>query len=177
VRTGIRHAATSNRKFICSVLGALLLALGFHVEAQQSSRIPKIGFLVGPSRSFFVNRIESFEQGLHSLGYTEGKNVVIEYRFADGKADRLPALAAELVVLKLITGLTILGPELSGKRLELPKEALPNVTRVAALWNSANPAQGLIWKETQATGQELTSSSKLLKCEVPMILTVCLKQR
>jgi ABC-type uncharacterized transport system substrate-binding protein len=54
-----------------------------------------------------------------------------------------------------ITGLTILGPELSGKRLELLKEVLPNVTRVAALWNSANPAQELVWKEMQAAAQEL----------------------
>jgi putative tryptophan/tyrosine transport system substrate-binding protein len=197
----MRHAATSNRKFICSVIGAMFLVLSFPAEAQQSIRIPKIGFLVGPSRSFFANRIESFEQGLHSLGHTEGKNVVIEYRFADGKADRLPELAAELVGLKLdvivatttasvlavkrasatipivfvssanpvasglvaslarpggnITGLTILGPELSGKRLELLKEVVPNVTRVAALWNSANSAQDLIWKETQAAAQEL----------------------
>ena len=54
-----------------------------------------------------------------------------------------------------ITGLTILGPELSGKRLELLKEAVPKATRVAFLWNSANPAQGLLWKESQAAAQEL----------------------
>jgi putative ABC transport system substrate-binding protein len=156
--------------------------------------------LLGGRSSFFSARTDAFQQGLNELGYAKGKNIVIEYRYADGKADRLPALAKELVGLKLdvivasttpsvlavkkasatipivfvsiadpvasglvaslarpggnITGLTILGPELSGKRLELLKETVPNVTRVA-LWNPANPGQVVIWKETQAAAQEL----------------------
>jgi len=183
------------------VIFVTLAACGAVATAQQPSKLPKIGFLVAPSRSFFANRIESFQQGLHSLGYVEGKNIAIEYRYAEGKADRLPALAAELVGLKVdvivtsatpsvlaakkatstipivfvsvsdpvgngivaslarpggnITGLTILAPELSGKRLELLKEAVPNVTRVATLWNSANPSQELQWKEMQAAAQVL----------------------
>jgi putative ABC transport system substrate-binding protein len=193
----------------CVVIGALFVAFSFPVEAQQPSKVPKIGFLVGPSRSFFTSRIESFEQGLHSLGYIEGRHVVIEYRYAEGKADRFAALAAELVGLKVdvivttttpgvlatkkatstipivfvsvgdpvagglvaslarpggnITGLTILAPELSGKRVELLKEAIPNITRVAFLWNSANPAQGLQWKETQAAAQALGLQLKSLE--------------
>src|SRR6266404_686543 len=79
----------------------VLLAVAVIVEAQQPSKVPKIGFLVGPSRSFFASRMESFQQGLHSLGYIEGKNIAIEYRFAGGKADRLPTLAAELVALNV----------------------------------------------------------------------------
>jgi putative tryptophan/tyrosine transport system substrate-binding protein len=180
---------------------AVLLAVGVTAEAQQPKKVPRIGFLGGASASSYTARIDAFRQGLIELGYAQGKNIVIEYRYADGKADRLPALAADLVGLKLdvivvantpsilavkkasatipivfvsiadpvasglvaslarpggnITGLTILGPELSGKRLELLKEVLPNVTRVALLWNSANPAQEPIWRESQAAAQEL----------------------
>jgi putative tryptophan/tyrosine transport system substrate-binding protein len=83
------------------VLCALLLALSFPTEAQQSNRVPKIGFLVVPSRSFFADRMESFRQGLRSLGYVEGKNILIEYRYAEGKLDRLPDLAKELVGVKV----------------------------------------------------------------------------
>jgi putative ABC transport system substrate-binding protein len=142
-------------------LSAMLLALSFSAEAQQPAKIPRIGFLGGASASSYAARIDAFRQGLNEHGYTEGKNIVIEYRYADGKLDRLPALAKELVGLKLdvivaaptpsvlaakkasttipivfvsvvdpvasglvaslarpggnITGLTILGPELSGK--------------------------------------------------------------
>jgi len=178
------------------------LALSFPVEAQQQlKRLHRIGILFVGSSSFYSARIDVFRQELKELGYIEGKNIAIEYRYAEGKADRLPLLAAEVVGLKLdvivssstpsvlalkkatstipivfvatndpvasglvtslarpggnITGLTILGPELSGKRLELLKEAVPKATRVAFLWNSANPAQGLLWKESQAAAQEL----------------------
>ena len=179
----------------------ILATGGVAAQAQQPTKLHRIGYLLGASSSFYTARIDAFQQGLNELGYTEGKNIVIEYRYADGKADRLPALAVELVRLKLdvivatttpsvlavkkasatipivfvsvadpvasglvaslarpggnITGLTILAPELSGKRLELLKEAVPKATRVAFLWNSANPAQGLLWKESQAAAQEL----------------------
>jgi putative tryptophan/tyrosine transport system substrate-binding protein len=182
-------------------LTALFYAFCLPVWAQQPTKVPRIGFLGGASASSYAARIDAFRQGLNELGYTEGKNIVIEYRYADGKLDRLPALAKELVGLKPdvivaaptpsvlaakkasattpivfasvvdpvasglvdslarpggnITGLTILGPELSGKRLELLKEAIPNVIRVAALWNPANPASELVWKEMKAAAQEL----------------------
>ena len=82
-------------------LCTMLLAFNFPVNAQQPSKVPKIGFLVVPSRSFFADRMESFRQGLHGLGYVEGKNILIEYRYADGKLDRLSELAKELVGLKV----------------------------------------------------------------------------
>jgi putative ABC transport system substrate-binding protein len=163
-------------------LSALLFVLCFPVQAQQPSKVSKIGFLVVPSRSFFADRMESFRQGLKSLGYVEGKNILIEYRYAEGKLDRLPELAKELVGVKVdvivttstpsvlaaknatgtipivfatvqdpvadgiidslarpggnATGLSILAPELGGKRLEILKEAVPGITRVAFLWSS-----------------------------------------
>jgi len=180
----------------------MLLALSFPVEAQQQlKKLHRIGILLVGSSSFYSAWIDVFRQGLKELGYIEGKNIAIEYRYGEGKPDRLPALAAELVGLKVdviftsstpsvlavkkatstipivfvsisdpvasglvtslarpggnITGLTIVAVDLSGKRLELLKEAVPNVTRVAFLWNSANPAQELQWKETRTTAEGL----------------------
>jgi putative ABC transport system substrate-binding protein len=158
-----------------------LLALGaapLAAEAQQAAKIARIGYLTS-SLGDDPHLLEAFRQGLRDLGYVEGRNVVIEYREAEGKADRLPALAAELVALKVdvivapitsaaraakqatetipivfavsadpvtdgfvislarpggnVTGLSILAPELVGKRLELLTQAVPGVSRVAVL--------------------------------------------
>ena len=157
------------------LVAAMLLAVSSMVEAQQPKKIPRIAWL-GAARTSSP-RIEAFRQGLHELGYAEGKNIFIEYRYAEGKLDRLPALAAELVRLKLdvivtgspqatrsakqatstipivmafdddpvgsgfvaslarpggnITGLSTLFPEMSGKQLELLKEIVPKLSRVA----------------------------------------------
>ena len=83
------------------LVAAVLLAVGAMAEAQQPTKIPLIGSLSGSSRSTSLARHEAFRQGLRDLGYIEGKNIVIEPRWADGKFDRLPALAAELVRLKV----------------------------------------------------------------------------
>ena len=155
-------------------------------RAQQPTKIPRIGYLGAASSSAIAARIEAFRQGLVDLGYVEGKNIVIEWRFADGKLDRLPALIAELVSLKVevivtaggtvtraakeatvtipvimgfdndpvgsgfvaslarpggnITGLSSLAPEISGKQLELLKETVPRLSRVAVLGTSTTPA-------------------------------------
>jgi putative tryptophan/tyrosine transport system substrate-binding protein len=160
-----------------------LLALGaapFAAEAQQAAKVARIGYLAtNPASNPHLR--EAFRQGLRDLGYVEGRNLVIEYRDAEGKVERLPALAAELVALKVdvivtegstlaarvakeatrtipivfagvgdpvesglvtslarpggnVTGLSSLGPELVGKRLELLKQAVPGVDRVAVLW-------------------------------------------
>ena len=85
-------------KTIVVLLVTLNLASVHLAEAQQSGKMYRIGFLVTPSRSFFAARMEVFQQGLRNLGYIEGKNIVIEYRYAEGKADRLPKLAEELLV-------------------------------------------------------------------------------
>ena len=167
-------------------LTTLLHALCLPVWAQQPTKIPRIGYLGAASSSAIAARIEAFRQGLRDLGYVEGKNIVIEWRFADGKLDRLPALIAELVSLKVevivtaggtvtraakeatvtiavvmgfdndpvgsgfvaslarpggnITGLSSLAPEISGKQLELLKEIVPRLSRVAVLGTSTTPA-------------------------------------
>jgi putative tryptophan/tyrosine transport system substrate-binding protein len=190
------------KKITVLTLCAVLLALSVPAEAQQQlKKLHRIGILLVGSSSFYSAWIDVFRQGLKELGYIEGKNIAIEYRYAEGKADRLPALAAELVGLKVevvftsstpsvlavkkvtstipivfvsisdpvasglvtslarpggnITGLSIVAVELSGKRLELLKEAVPSVTRVAFMWNSANPAQAPQWGEAQAAAQAL----------------------
>src|SRR5262245_43965931 len=168
---------------------ALLVAFAFvsvHlVEAQQPKGPYKVGYLTPSSPSAVKDRQEVFRQGLRELGYVEGQNIVIEYRYADEKFDRLPKLAAELVRLKVdvsvavgspainaaknatraipivmtgvpdpvawgfiasldrpggnITGLSLGGYELVGKRLELLKETVPRVSRVAFFWNPRSP--------------------------------------
>jgi len=164
-------------------------------EAQQAKKVPRIGFLMSTSPSAISDRIEAFRQGLRELGYVEGKNIVIEWRSAERKLDRLSELAAELVRLKVdvivsagagstrsakeatvtipivmaqvndpigagfvaslarpggnITGLATLAPELSGKRLELLKEVVPKLSRVAVLGTSTTPGNAQALRETE----------------------------
>jgi putative tryptophan/tyrosine transport system substrate-binding protein len=167
------------QKIMGLTLCAVLLSLNFPVDAQQPGKIPRIGILEyrGPSDREQV--WEAFRRALRELGYIEGKNIIIEYRYAEGKIQRLPELATELVRLKVdiivtseaqpaiaarkittttaivmaggrdpveaglaaslshpggnVTGVTNLSTELLGKRLELLKEAVPRILRVAVL--------------------------------------------
>jgi len=89
------------KKIIGFALCAVLFALCSSAEAQQATKIPRIGYLIAASRSASLARTEAFQQGLRELGYVEGKNIVIEWRSAEGKRDRLPSLADELVRLKV----------------------------------------------------------------------------
>jgi putative ABC transport system substrate-binding protein len=90
-----------NKKLLCSTLCALLLALSFPVHAQQSRKIPRVGYLTLASASSNLPRREAFRDGLRNLGYIEGQNINIEYRYADSKTDRLSELAADLVRLQV----------------------------------------------------------------------------
>ncbi len=173
----------------------VLLAVAVIAEAQQPKKVPRIGFLGGTSASIEKSRIEAFRQGLRELGYVEGKNIIIEWRWAEGKFDRLPEFAAELVRLNVevivtggstssgaakkvtttvpivmaqvndpvgsgfvaslarpggnMTGLSTLVPELSGKRLELLKEVVPKLSRVAVFGDSTTPGNAQSLKETE----------------------------
>src|SRR6266404_1044153 len=93
---------------LLSILFAvILLAVAVVAEAQQAKKVPRIGFLGATYPSTNAARIEAFRQGLRELGYVEGKNIVIEYRWAEGKTERLPDLAVELVRIKvdiIVTG-------------------------------------------------------------------------
>jgi len=192
------------RNLKCVVVLMILGVMTFvHcAEAQQAKKIPRIGFLVPSSTSGYAKQIAAFQQGLRELGYSEGKNIVIEYRYSEGKRDPLAELAAELVRLKVdaivtasgsavqavknatqtipiifaavavdpvkdglissfarpganITGLTILAPELDGKRLELLKETLPKVTRVGFLWRTDAYAGDARTRGVEAVAEKL----------------------
>jgi putative ABC transport system substrate-binding protein len=176
------HKKITRRAF-CS----MLLALPFPARAQQPKKVWRIGYLVSDDAASESARAEGIRLALRERGYIEGQNIAIEYRYAEGKIDRLPELAAELVRLKVdiivvagtdtmiraaknatktipivmtgqgidpveaglveslarpggnVTGLTNLSRELGGKRLELFKEAVPKVARVAVFYNPASP--------------------------------------
>jgi putative tryptophan/tyrosine transport system substrate-binding protein len=191
--------------FVTLALGLLVALLA--AEAQSVAKTPRIGIL---NPAFDPHPpLEAFRQGLHDLGYVEGHNMVLEYRFADGRFERLPELAAELVRLKVdvilavgvpairaaqhttgtipivfpvasdpvgqglvaslaqpganTTGLSFQDPEFMGKRLELLRQVVPGVTRVAYLWDAALP-NARAWQETETAARAL--GVQLLPVEV-----------
>ena len=90
-----------SKHVFCFALCGILFALCSPTQAQQPARIHRIGILIPASASFLSARVEALRQGLRALGFVEGKNILIEYRYAEGKGERLPDLAAELVQLKV----------------------------------------------------------------------------
>jgi len=184
-----------NHKVVLFLLIASALICSNLAEAQQPKKVPRIGYLSNIDPSGESARSEGIRRALRELGYIEGQNIATEYRYSEGKLDRLPELAAELVRLKIdiivaaggdsvirpaknatktipivmvgggvdpvaagyveslarpggnVTGITLLTRELGGKRLELLKEAVPKVTRVAVLYDRANPSSVLAVKE------------------------------
>src|SRR6266566_4310369 len=190
------------RTFLATLVGGLLAA-PLAAEAQPREKLPRVGYLSpgSPSEPFRRRRFEAFRQGLRELGYVEGQNIVIEPRWAEGKYDRYPALAADLVRLKVdvivpvggaatqavqqatrtipivmsvvidpvgsglvaslarpggnVTGLTIMASDLVGKQLELLKEVVPKVSRVALLWNPANPGSAPQLRQAEAAARAL----------------------
>jgi ABC-type uncharacterized transport system substrate-binding protein len=181
------------------------------VEGQQASRVYRIGLLT--THSAQATRVEPLRAGLRDLGYVEGQNIVIEYRWAEGKYDRFPDLAAELVRLKVdiivtggtpstqaamqatktipivmvgtgdplrtgliaslarpggnVTGLTQLGAEVAGKRLQILKDTVPNVSRVAFLRNRASPAHVPYFNELQAAARGLRLTLQSVEVQEP----------
>src|SRR5215475_6606733 len=100
MKTGIRQQARGNSKRI-KLFGlvpcAMLFALCSTAATQQTQKVPRVGFLIASNSAASTARIPAFRDGLRELGYVEGKNIILDIRYADGKLDRLPALAAELV--------------------------------------------------------------------------------
>ncbi len=177
----------------------MILTSTYLVESQQPAKIAKVGwFFAGSATS---PRFEEFRRELENLGYVEGKNIVFEHRFAEGQLERLPALADELVSLKVdvivtrgtpetialkkatntipviffsvtdpveaglvdslakpganITGFSTIEAVLAGKRLDLLKQTIPKLSRVAVLWNPHDLSSAQQWKQTQVTAKEL----------------------
>lgn len=197
----------------------VLLAVAVVAEAQQPVKVPKIGcYMLGAAG--LGTREEAFRQGLRDLGYVEGQNIFIEWRFAAGQADQAKMIVDELVRLNVdiivtdgnrstsdaknatttipivmavsgdplgaglvktlarpggnITGLTLLSPELSGKRLELLKETMPKISRVAVLFNPSNPAAILYLNEVEVAAKSFGLQLQALKASRPTDLASAL---
>ena len=201
------------RMFLTSVAG--LLAVPLAAEGQSPAKVARIGFLEqggspsGPRGPIY----EAFRQQLRELGYVEGQNIVIEYRAAEGRAERLPDFAAELVRLKVdvivaggtlaplaakhatgtipivlaaagdpvgtglvaslakpggnVTGLSNLSRDLTAKRLQVLKEIVPGLSRVAVLWNAANIVSALHIPEVEAAARTLGLQVQSLEVRGP----------
>ena len=188
-------------KTVVVLLVGLALISASLAQAQQQAKVSKIGVLGPGSSSALTSSRAAFSKALRELGYVEGNNIAIEYRYADNKLERLPTLADELVHLKVhviitnatsgaiaaktatktipiiflgvsdpvaaglidslarpggnITGFTSIAAVLAGKRLELLKETVPKLSRVAVVWNPRDPGSALNWKESQLPAREL----------------------
>jgi putative ABC transport system substrate-binding protein len=191
----------------------MLLALCVPASAQQPAKVPRIGVLWLYSPTIASPFAEAFRQGLRGLGYVEGQNIALEERWAEGRFDRLPSLAAELVRLNVdiivttstpgaqagqqatksipivltlvsdpvesglvgslarpggnVTGLSLMHPDLTGKRLELLKEVIPKLSRVAVLSNSANPIIPPLLRETEAAARALGIQLQVVEVRGP----------
>jgi putative ABC transport system substrate-binding protein len=187
-------------------LGNILLAVGFLAEAQQPKKIARIGYLSAGDPASRRERIDALRQGLKENGYLEGKDIVLEYRFAEGRRDKLPDLARELLALNVdiifaqgtpatlaannatvtvpivtvsddpvgrrivaglprpggnITGVTNLTIELVGKRLELLKELMPRVSRVAFVCSPSTSTCKSRMQHTKVVAQSLALQLQL----------------
>jgi putative tryptophan/tyrosine transport system substrate-binding protein len=200
--SGIRR-----REFV-TVLGAMA-TWPFVAFAEPSEKIWRIGFIAHRYESFY----DALFMGLRELGYVEGRNIIFERRFAEGRAERFKEFAAEMVRLKVdiiivvttpaalaarnasttipivhpaaidpvgtgliaslahpggnVTGLAVLNAELSAKRLELLREVVAGLSRAAVLWNAANPANALAWKDTDDAARSLGISLKSQEVREP----------
>jgi ABC-type uncharacterized transport system substrate-binding protein len=187
-----------DRRAFISRITVGLLAAPLAAEAQQASKVWRIGYI---DVSDDVKRYEAISQRLRELGYLEGRNLITERRYSEGQAERFPEFAAELIRLRVdliivittpaalavkratktipivfptaidpvgagvisslaqpggnITGLTTQSPDLVAKRLQLLKEVIPHLSRVAVLWNASNPANAGPWREAQEAARAL----------------------
>src|SRR5215813_13925376 len=194
------HHPLGRRRFMVAVAGGLLAA-PLAVLAQQAPKIAKIGVLVPSTPASSAHLLEAFRQGLRDLGQVDGKTFVLELRYAEGRSERLPDLARELVRLKVdviltstdvaiaaarqqtrtipivmatstdplgtglvaslarpggnVTGLSTMSPELDGKRLELLREVVPKLSRVAFLWNPEVRGAVLDYNQTEGAARSL----------------------
>jgi putative ABC transport system substrate-binding protein len=198
---------------ILATLALSIFSTPLVADAQQPGKVPRIGYLGPGSPSTVGHLVEAFRRGLRVLGYVEGQNIAIEYRWAEGRFERLPDLAAELVRLNVdvivtattpaiqaakqatktipivmavsadpvetglvaslarpggnITGLSLLAPEIVGKQLQLLKEAVPKVSRVAVLCNPANLSSAPQLREAEVAARPLGVRLQILEARSP----------
>jgi len=196
----------NRRTFLCGSL--LMLAVPLAAEAEPTGKVYRIGVLETLSATLNTSNLDAFRQGLRELGYVEGQTFVIEYRSADGRPERFPGLATELVRLKVdlivtrgtpavlaakkatgsipivmatsadpaefgvvsslahpganVTGLSTNAVELAAKRVELLKEAIPRIARLAGLANMSSPASASQWRQIEVAARSLALEPQLL---------------
>jgi putative tryptophan/tyrosine transport system substrate-binding protein len=196
-----RKARNGRKNAFVFTLCAMLFALCDSAESQQRVKVPRVGLLLQGTSTSLMTRLEGFQQGLRERGYVESKNIALEQRFDEDREERLSALAAELVRLRVdiivaaatpavmaakqattdipiifvhsadpvalglvasrarpggnVTGLSSASPDYSGKQLELLKEAVPKLSRIAILWNAANPGTAIAFREMQDAARVL----------------------
>jgi putative ABC transport system substrate-binding protein len=201
LKSAIQKRPRRSKWLTASVIVIALMVNLTVVRAQQNPNVPRIGYLIVSTPSAIADRLEAFRHGLLELGYVEGKTIVIDQRWADGKLDRMAELAAELMRLKVdiilsagpqstrvakeatsttpivmgfdndpvgngfvaslarpggnITGLSTLAPEISGKQLELLKEIVPRLSRIAVLGTSTQPGTAQSLKELELAAKKL----------------------
>ena len=205
---------TAPRPVLTIILTIALLAAPLAAEAQSEGKVPRVAYLSASSAASATGGVEAFRQGLRELGYVEGRNILIEYRWADGRFDRLPALATDLarravnvivaantpaalaarnatgtipiilvtsgdpvgsgLVASLarpggnVTGLSLTSTlAISGKQLELLKEAFPTVSHVAVLANPANPPTAGLLTETELAARPLGLRLRVVQVREP----------
>jgi putative tryptophan/tyrosine transport system substrate-binding protein len=210
------------------LLAGITLWSGLEPTDLRAENVPRIGFLAVGTREGRAFVIEGFLRGLREHGYIEGQNILIEYRFSEGRNERLPELASELVALKVdlilasgspasfaakdatrtipivmgslaadpietglivslarpggnITGMTEMAAQLGGKRLELLKQVVPQLSRVAVFWNPPNPAYSPVLKALEAAAPQLGLQLQRLEVRIPEdfdgALQVAIRQR
>ena len=218
---------TTMRAALTAVLALGLLAAPLTAEAQRPGKVPVIGVMEGPAPGLNGPVREAFRQGLEQHGWVEGRNIAIEYRSANGRTERFPELAAELVRLNVsvivvagepmiiaarqatasipivmaavgdpvgrgfvaslarpggnITGVSNMAVEMTGKWVELLKEAVPKAIKVAALRNPANPTHDVFWRQTQeaarALGVQAQSAEAKTVEEIDLAFAAMAKER
>jgi ABC-type uncharacterized transport system substrate-binding protein len=215
------------KKILVWLLAIFFLATVSSVEAQQTKKVPKIGFLLASNPAAAARNIEAFRQGMRELGYVEGKTFVLELRYGEARAERIAELARELVSLKVdvivastdvaiaavkretqtipivmpissdpvgtgfvaslarpggnVTGNSTISPELSGKRLELLREVVPGLSRVAFLWNPDLRGAVLDYNQTEGAagplGLQLQSAEVVRAEEFDRVFSAVTKGR
>jgi len=200
------------RDFIKGIAG-LATAWPLGARAEQTAKLPSLGFLTAGSPGSGSLGLPALLEGLRQLGWIESKTIVIEYRYAENRNDRLPELAAELVRLNVdvivaagtlaplaakhatttipivmtsagdplgtnliaslarpggnVTGLSLMSPDLAGKRLELLMKIVPQLERVAVIWNAANPYPAEVFRETENAARQMKIEVQSLEVRMP----------
>jgi ABC-type uncharacterized transport system substrate-binding protein len=218
-----RRAETMSGKILIWLLATIVLTTAPSAEAQQPTKVPRLGFIGTQTRASAQYQVDGFRQGLRDRGYIEDKNIVVDYRYGEGRDDLLRDFAGDLVRLKVdiivtsstvaaiaakqltgtipivlagsgdpvatglvaslarpganVTGLSGVSPELNTKQLDLIREIVPKVSRVAVLYDPRNPTNIPAWKEIEGTATRLSDRASTIGGPRSRRLRTCVHDR